>query len=102
MRTLIAIAALTAVAACQQETKVDEAPADTPAVTTPAAPPPATITITEADARSQIEMLGYTNVTGLTQNADGTWTATGTKDGATTQLSVGPNGVTVVTAPATP
>lgn len=102
MRTLIAIAALTALAACQQETKVDDA-ADTAKVTTPApvAPPPAaTVTITEADARTRIEAQGYTNVTGLTQNADGTWTATGTRNGQTTQLSVGPNGVTVVTTPA--
>lgn len=101
MRTLIVIAALAAVAACQQETKVEDAP-DTADVTTPAAPPPTTITIMEADARSQIEAQGYTNVTGLVQNPDGTWTAMGTRDGTATQLSVGPNGVTVVTMPATP
>jgi hypothetical protein len=99
MRILIALAALAAVAACQQETKIEEAP-ESPEMTAPAAPPPTTITITEADARSQIEAQGYTSVTGLTQNPDGTWTATGTRDGTATQLSVGPGGVTVVTAPA--
>jgi hypothetical protein len=102
MRTLIVIAALAAVAACQQETKVDEAPTDTADVTTPAAPPPTTITITEADARSRIEAQGYTNITALTQNPDGTWTATGTREGTATQLSVGPDGVTVVTTTPTP
>lgn len=100
MRTLIVLAALTAVAACQQETKIEEAP-EAAEITTPG-PPPTTITIMEADARSLIEAQGYTNVTGLTQNPDGTWTATGTRDGAATQLSIGPSGVTVVTAPATP
>jgi len=101
MRTLIAIAALAALAACQQETKVDET--EDTAATEPAAmapPPTTTVTITEADARTRIEAQGYTNVTGLTQNPDGTWTATGTRDGQTTQLSVGPSGVTVVTTPA--
>ena len=101
MRILIAIAALAAVAACQQETRTDTA-ADTAEVTTPApvAPPPmTTVTITEPDARTRIEAQGYTNVTGLTQNPDGTWTATATRDGQTTQLSVGPAGVTVVNTP---
>lgn len=100
MRTLIAIAALVAVAACQQETKVEDPAADTADVTTPTAPPPATITVTEADARSQIEAQGYTNVTGLMQNPDGSWSATATREGTATQVSVGPNGVTVVTTPA--
>lgn len=101
MRILIAIAALTAVAACQQETKIDEAPTEIEAMT-PAAPPPTVITITESDARSRIESQGYSNVTGLVQNPDGSWTATGTRESTTTQLSVGPSGVTVVTAPTTP
>lgn len=99
MRTLIVLAAVAALAACQQETKVEDQP-DVAATEAPVAPPPATITLTEADARSQIEAQGYTNVTGLMQNPDGSWTATGTREGTTTQLSVGPNGVTVVTTPA--
>jgi hypothetical protein len=99
MRMLIALAAVAAVAACSQETKVEDTPADTEAMA-PAAPPPTTITITEADARSQIEAQGYTNVTGLMQNPDGSWSATGTREGTTTSLTVGPSGVNVVTAPA--
>jgi glucose/arabinose dehydrogenase len=100
MRTLIALAAVAALAACQQEAKVEDT--DDTAITDPApmAPPPTVITITEADARGQIEAQGYTNVTGLMQNPDGSWSATATREGATTQVSVGSNGVTVVTAPA--
>lgn len=102
MRTLIALAAVAALAACSQETKTTEAPETSNAPTEVAPPPVQTVTITEADARGRVEAQGYTNVTGLMQNPDGTWTATGTKDGQTTQLSVGPNGVTAVTTPATP
>lgn len=103
MRTLIAIAAMTALVACSQETKTEDTDtAATQPSTTVVAPPPTVITITEADARSQIAAQGYTNVTALVQNPDGSWSATGTREGATTQLSVGPSGVTVVTAPSTP
>jgi hypothetical protein len=99
MRTLIALAAVAALAACQQEAKVEDT--DDTAMTEPApAPPPTVITLTEADARGQIEAQGYTNVTGLMQNPDGSWSATATREGATTQVSVGPSGVSVVTAPA--
>lgn len=100
MRALIALAAVAALAACQQEAKVEDAPDVAATDPAPAAPPPTVITITEADARGQIEAQGYTNVTGLMQNPDGSWTATGTREGTSTQLSVGPNGVTVVTTPA--
>jgi putative membrane protein len=100
MRTLLIAAAVTALAACGQTTTVEE-PADTTAdMTTPApAPAPTVVMITESDARMRAETAGYTNITGLTQNADGTWTATGTRDGTTTQISIGEGGVTVVTAP---
>ncbi|HYD72947.1 MAG TPA: hypothetical protein VEF55_07395 [Candidatus Binatia bacterium] len=100
MRTLIVLAAVAALAACQQEAKVEDAPDVATTEPAPVAPAPTTITLTEADARSQIEAQGYTNVTGLMQNPDGSWTATGTREGTTTQLSVGQNGVTVVTTPA--
>jgi hypothetical protein len=100
MRTLIALAAVIGLAACSQETTTEDA--DTADVVTPApaAPPPTTITITEADARGQIEAQGYTNITGLVQNPDGSWSATATREGTATQVAVGPSGVTVVTTPA--
>jgi hypothetical protein len=101
MRTLLAIAAATALAACGQTTTVDDTTDDSAAVTEPVAPPPpAVVTITEADARTRAEAAGYTNITGLVQNPDGSWTATGTREGTTTQISVSSGGVTVVTAPA--
>ena len=99
MRTLIALAALATLAACQQEAKVEDAP-DVATTEAPAAPAPTVITLTEADARGQIEAQGYTNVTGLMQNPDGSWSATATREGTATQVAVGPNGVTVVTTPA--
>lgn len=103
MRTLIAVAALTALAACgQSTTTTDTADTSTSAPTEVAPPPVQTITITEADARSRVEAQGYTNVTGLMQNPDGSWTATGTRNGQTTQLSVGPSGVTATTTSGTP
>lgn len=101
MRTLLVVAAVAALAACGQQTTtedVDDATVTDPA---PVAPPPAaTITITEADARSRIEAQGYTNVTGLMQNPDGTWSATATREGATTQVTVNDAGVQVATTPA--
>lgn len=98
MRTLLVAAALAALAACGQTTTVEEEPATTAETPAPA-PAPTVVMITESDARMRAESAGYTNITGLTQNADGTWTATGTRDGTTTQISIGESGVTVVTAP---
>jgi hypothetical protein len=96
MRTLLAIVAVAALAGCGQQATTTEAPDTTVEVQTPA-PAPTVVVLTEGDARTRAETAGYTNITGLTQNADGTWTATGTRDGATTQLSIGEGGVTVVT-----
>lgn len=104
MRTFVISAALLALAACSQETQ--DATPDTTAETDMTAPsttatPPASpsMTMMESDARSRIEAAGYTNVTGLTQNADGTWTATATQNGQTTQVVVDQNGVRVATTP---
>jgi type IV pilus biogenesis protein CpaD/CtpE len=96
MRTVLAIAAIAALAACGQTTTV-EPPAEPAAVEPPA---PAPVTLTEADARARAETSGYTNVTGLVQNADGSWSATGTMNGTATQITIADTGVTVATAPA--
>lgn len=99
MRTALTILAIAALAACGQQTETDE-PDTTVQMESPApAPAPTTVMLTETDARTRIESAGYTNVTGLTQNPDGTWTATGTRDGATTQVTVNDSGVSVVTTP---
>ena len=99
MRTIIAIAALSLAAACGQTTTVEDTPDTTmePA-TTPA--PPTIVVLTEQDARTRAETAGYTNVTGLTQNADGSWTATGTQAGATTSITITDSGVMAATTPA--
>lgn len=106
MRTLLAIAAAAALtAACDPpRATAPDTTADmtTPGTTTPGAPPVTTVTITETDARSRIEAQGYSNVTGLMQNPDGTWSATATRDGETTQVTVSERGVQVANIPAPP
>ncbi len=98
MRTLLTIAAVAALAACGQTTTV-EAPEE-PIIEAPAPLPPAPLT--EADARTRAETAGYTNITGLVQNPDGSWTASGTQGGATTSITINDMGVTASTTPATP
>lgn len=98
MRTLLLAAATAALAACGQTTTIEEAPEPT-VVETPA-PAPTVVVLTEADARTRAETAGYTNLTGLVQNADGTWTATGTQNGATTSITISDSGVTAATTPA--
>lgn len=102
MRILIGAAALLLAAACNPAAQDSTDTADMQATTTePAAPTTTTsIVMTEQDARSRIESAGYTNVTGLMQNPDGTWTATGTMDGQTTTVTVTESGVQATTAPA--
>jgi hypothetical protein len=100
MRTIIAIAALSLAAACGQTTTVEDTPPDTTMEPAPAPAPPTVVVLTEQDARTRAETAGYTNITGLTQNADGSWSATGTMNGAATQITITDSGVTVATAPA--
>lgn len=97
MRTALIVAALAALAACGQTTST-EAPAEPAAVETPA--PVAPVALTEADARTRAEGAGYTNVTSLVQNTDGSWTGTGTMNGATTSITINDTGVTAASAPA--
>jgi len=98
MRFLLLAAATAGLAACGQTTTIEE-PVEPPVVETPA-PAPTVIVLTEADARTRAETAGYTNITGLVQNADGTWTATGTQNGATTSITITDTGVTAATTPA--
>lgn len=103
MRTLIALAALAGVMACSQETTTETPDTTADVATTPAAPPaPTVIVLTEADARTRAETAGYTNVTGLMQNPDGTWTATGTQNGTATSITITDSGVTTTTTAPTP
>lgn len=43
---------------------------------------------TQGQAKGHIENSGYTNVTGLSKDADGVWHATATKDGKTHSVSL--------------
>lgn len=97
MRTVLSLAVL-ALAACSPPAETTTTDTTT-ATETPAPAAPTVIMITEADARSRLEAAGYTDITGLTQNADGTWSATGTKDGQSTTVTISDSGVTVATAP---
>lgn len=96
MRIILSAAAVLMAAACNPPAQEPAQPAEAPAAE-PAAP--TIIVLSEQDARSRLEGAGYTNVTGLTQNADGTWSATGTRDGQTTTLTITDAGVQVTTTP---
>lgn len=107
MRTFVISAALLAIAACSQETQTTDttdgydstAPTSTDTTTPPASP--SMTALAETEARSRIEAAGYTNVTGLTQNADGSWTATATRDGQTTSVIIDQTGVRVASTDTT-
>ena len=60
--------------------------AQTPAVkspntTNPAAPVPGANSFTEGQAKSKIELQGFTNVSGLKKDDNGIWTGSATKGG---------------------
>jgi hypothetical protein len=68
--------------------------ANTPAVTSPNAPrnPNAPVeganSFTEGQAKSRIEREGFTNVSGLTKDAQGVWRGTAMKDGKQVSVSL--------------
>ena len=97
MRTVLSLAVL-ALAACSPPAETTTTDTTT-ATETPAPAAPTVIMITEADARSQLEAAGYTDITALTQNADGAWSATATKDGQSTTVTVSDSGVSAARAP---
>jgi hypothetical protein len=74
-----------AVAASQtpRNEAVDTTPTGDDAALTPGAN-----SFTEGQARSAIEGAGYTSVGALTQDANGVWSGTATKDGAQVKVSV--------------
>ena len=69
-----------------------ETPRNTAVDTTPttgdAGPTPGASSYTEAQARSAIESAGFTGVGELTQNANGLWQGSATKDGKSVSVSV--------------
>jgi hypothetical protein len=47
---------------------------------------------TETDARNQFEAAGYSVVSGLRQNSDGSWSASASKGGSPYQVTLGQDG----------
>lgn len=88
MKRLILPLVVLGLAACQQP--ADEP--DNPAVDTTPMEDTGTAqganSFTEDQARGAIESAGYTNVTGLTQDPQGVWRGTATREGESTQVSV--------------
>lgn len=60
------------------------------------APLPGANSFTEAQARSRIEQLGYTSVTGLAKDSDGVWRGKATKNGQAQDVAVDYRGNIVV------
>jgi predicted aspartyl protease len=88
MRTILIIAALAALAACGQPSSTTES-TTTDAAAPVAAPASA---LTEEAALASAQAAGYTDVVDLAPNPDGTWSATGTKDGAAVQITINDTG----------
>jgi hypothetical protein len=98
-----ALTSLIAVSAQAQTTSPAQpvpAPGTTspPAATTPdaGAPLPGANSFTESQAKSRIEQLGYTNVTGLAKDSDGVWRGTAMKDGKSQRVAIDFRGNIVV------
>lgn len=107
IRTLAAVAlAAATMTACGPKTEADagkdrtagpvvstsEAPRNEAVDTTPttgeSGPTPGASSYTEAQAKGAIESAGYTGVGALTQNTNGLWQGTATKDGKSVTVSV--------------
>lgn len=71
----------------KSETPRNEA-VDTTPTTGESGPTPGASSYTEAQAKSAIESAGYANVSALTQNTNGLWQGTATKDGKSVTVSV--------------
>lgn len=117
MKTLLPLAAVAAVlAACGGQQSSDqpaeaEAQTEGPAVSSSETPrndaidtsptsgdtgqTPGANSFTEEQAREAIEQAGYTGVTNLTQDAQGLWTATATRNGQSAQVSLDYRGAVV-------
>ncbi|KQW67039.1 hypothetical protein ASE17_20510 [Phenylobacterium sp. Root77] len=109
IKTMIGVAAIaTLLAACGQKTAeadntngpvvaASESPRNEAVDTTPtqdaAALTPGANSFTEAQAKGAIEASGYTGVSALTQDANGVWSGTATKDGAEAKVAVDYKGV---------
>jgi hypothetical protein len=100
MRRMFSAAVLLAAAAACSPPAEAPPPVEPAAIAPAPAPAPVVDSLTEAEARTRIESAGYTNVTGLTQDTSGVWTATGTQNGASVNVMIDEAGnVTVFATP---
>ena len=104
-RAIVILAAAALLASCSD--RAEEGPVEGPVVSeseTPRNPAvdttaadatltPGANSFTESQARSAIEKQGYTALGAMSQDAQGIWSATATKDGAETRVSVDYKGV---------
>jgi hypothetical protein len=113
MKPIFALAAAGALLAACGNNSEPTGPVDGPAVSTSETPrnpavdtvetsqqgalTPGANSFTEAQARKAIEKQGYTGIGPLTQNDNGVWSASATRNGAQATVSVDYKGV--VTAP---
>jgi hypothetical protein len=105
MRIILVAAAVTAglLAACSKPSEPSNAPVNSEQnreAATPAAAAPGDNSFTEDQARGHLENGGYTNVGALTQDAEGKWMGTATKDGQTMSVSVDYQGTITPSGPA--
>lgn len=93
MRLLVlaTVAAAALVAGCSKPSEPSNPPIaedQNSTASTPAAAAPGDNSFTEEQARGHLVNGGYTDVSGLTQDAEGKWTGTAKKDGADVTVAV--------------
>jgi hypothetical protein len=94
MRIYLALAAAAALLSTSAIAQQPAPRANTPAVTTPNAPPnpgapvPGANSFTEGQAKSRIEGSGYTQVSDLKKDETGIWRGKGVKNGKTVSVSL--------------
>ena len=88
---LVAAAAAGLLAACSKPSEPSNDAVNTDQnreAAAPVAAAPGDNSFTEDQARGHLENGGYTSVSALSQDAEGKWTGTATKDGQTVRVSV--------------
>lgn len=92
MTRIFAAATLLAITACAApQNRTTSAPASAPS-SPPAASQASAAGMTEPQARMHAMNGGYSNVSTLTKNEDGTWRGNGSKGGRTVDFVVDPQG----------
>jgi hypothetical protein len=113
MQKFLVIAALATALGSAANAQTTAPPAAAPSAPAPSAMPPAAMTpaapsadpgaplsgansFTEAQAKSRIEQLGYTNITGLSKDVNGVWRGKASKSGQVQDVALDFRGNVVV------